>query len=135
LAQWRKKSTPRRTACFVRRPATRLRHIRKEDGFICLRIKAMTADSFKPNCASIASKAVRSSHAISTMRETLAEHSADIPLAWWFFELTTASDLKEMSVTLQGGGYSNNKKHKKWYYMRNSPTVHHTNVDGTKSVI
>lgn len=38
---------------------------------MCRRIKAMTADSFKPNCASIASNAVRSSQAITTVREIL----------------------------------------------------------------
>ena len=39
---------------------------------MCRRIKAITSDSFKPNWASIASNAVRSSHAISTMRDRLA---------------------------------------------------------------
>jgi hypothetical protein len=43
---------------------------------MCRRIKAMTADSFKPNCASIASNAVRSSQAISTMREILDSQRA-----------------------------------------------------------
>lgn len=50
----------------------RLRHIRKEEGFMCRRIKVTTADSFKPNWASIASNVVRSSQAISTMRDRLA---------------------------------------------------------------
>ena len=36
------------------------------------RMSAITADSFKPNCASMASNAVRSSQAISTTREMFA---------------------------------------------------------------
>jgi hypothetical protein len=63
----------------VRRPVTRFRHILKEEGFMCLRIKSMTADSSKPNWASIASNAVRSSQAISTMREMLASHRVKAP--------------------------------------------------------
>ena len=75
VARWRRKGAPRSTACLVWRPAMRLRHIRKDEGFMCRRIRAITADSFKPNWASIASKAVRSSQAISTTRERLASQS------------------------------------------------------------
>ena len=76
LARWRRKTAPRRAACLVRRPAMRLRHIRKDDGFMCRRIKSITADSVKPNWASIASKVVRSSQAISTIREMLDSQNA-----------------------------------------------------------
>lgn len=79
LARWRRTTAPRSNACLVRRPAIRLRHMRNEEGFICRRIKAMTADSFRPNWASMVSNAVRSSHAISTMREILASQGATEP--------------------------------------------------------
>ena len=64
----RASSTTLFARCFVARPCTRSRHIRKEDGFISLRITSITACSFKPNWAVMASKGVRSSHAISTTR-------------------------------------------------------------------
>jgi hypothetical protein len=61
----------------------RLRHILKELAFIWLRIRRTTADSFNPNCASIASKGVRSSQAISMMRETsAAEKPAKAGFSW-----------------------------------------------------
>jgi len=75
VARCRTTSTLRSAACLVTRPAIRLRHILNDDGFICNRISATTADSFNPNCNSIASKAVRSSQAISTIRETSASLS------------------------------------------------------------
>jgi hypothetical protein len=53
----------------VARPLIRVRHILNELAFMCARINAITADSFNPNCVLIASNGVRSSHAISTMRE------------------------------------------------------------------
>ena len=90
MARWRKKTAPRNTACFVRRPVTRFRHILKEEGFMCPRIKSMTADSSKPNWASIASKAVRSSHAISTMREMLLSDRTKASSARSFLELVIA---------------------------------------------
>ena len=65
-------STGRNAACLVARPAMRLRHMRNDEAFISRRIRAITADSFSPNCVSIASKVVRSSHAISIMREISA---------------------------------------------------------------
>lgn len=54
---------------------------------MCLHIGAMTADSSNPNWASIASKAVRSSQAISTMPEMLAMHNIDPSLRRKFLEL------------------------------------------------
>ena len=65
-------SDGRSAACLVTRPAMRLRHIRKDDAFISRRIRAMTADSLSPNCSSIASNVVRSSHAISMILEMSA---------------------------------------------------------------
>jgi len=72
VARWRINAPPCRAACLVLRPAIRLRHIRKEVCFNWRRIKAITADSFKPNWDSMASKEVRSSHAISMMRDRSA---------------------------------------------------------------
>ena len=54
--------------CLVFLPCTCLRHLRKLDGFRLRRIKVITAASDKPNWASIASKGVRSSQAISMTR-------------------------------------------------------------------
>jgi hypothetical protein len=50
---------------MLMRVCTLLRHILKLEGFISLRIKAITSDSEYPYCSLIASKDVRSSHAIS----------------------------------------------------------------------
>ncbi len=58
----------RRAACLVTLPLVRLRHILKLELFISFRINLITSFSFKPNCISMASKLVRSSHAISIMR-------------------------------------------------------------------
>ena len=58
---------------------------------MCRRIKSMTADSFNPNWASIASNAVRSSQAISTMREISDSLSGKAPVQRDFFESDTAS--------------------------------------------
>ncbi len=55
----------------------RLRHIRNDEGFMCFRINAITAESFRPNWASMASNAVRSSQAISTMREMQDSESTE----------------------------------------------------------
>ena len=44
---------------------------------MCFRINAITADSFRPNWASMASNAVRSSQAISTMREMQDSESTE----------------------------------------------------------
>ena len=49
---------------------TRLRHKRKDRGFISDRMILMTADSLMPKLTSIASNGVRSSHAISTIRDS-----------------------------------------------------------------
>ena len=54
--------------CLVTRPAMRLRYIRNDDGFMCWRIRSITADPFKSNCIAMASNAVRSSLAIAMMR-------------------------------------------------------------------
>ena len=51
--------------CLVCLPLIRLRHILNDDDFISLRISLTTADSFRPYNRSMASKGVRSSHAIS----------------------------------------------------------------------
>lgn len=51
--------------CFVFLPCTRARHILKLLGFISLRISLITSFSLRSNCRAIASKGVRSSHAIS----------------------------------------------------------------------
>ncbi len=51
--------------CLVERLVTRARHMRKLLAFISWRITAITSCSLRPNCNSMASKVVRSSHAIS----------------------------------------------------------------------
>ena len=58
--------------CLVARPFTRLRHMWKELRFMCLRMMARTWFSLMPYCISMASKGVRSSQAISTMRSTVS---------------------------------------------------------------
>ena len=60
-------------ACFVLRPVTLFLHIRKEDDFISFLISVITSFSDNPNWYSIASKDVRSSHAISIMRSIEAD--------------------------------------------------------------
>jgi len=62
---------PRSALCFVFLPCTRALHMRKEEGFISRRISLITSDSAMPNCSRMASKGVRSSHAISMMRSML----------------------------------------------------------------
>jgi hypothetical protein len=54
---------------LVARLVTRLRHILKELGFMLVRMKLITADSFNPYVRSIASNGVRSSQAISMILE------------------------------------------------------------------
>jgi hypothetical protein len=68
----------RSAACLVCLPVTRLRHITKLARFSCLRISAITCGSRKPNCLSIASNGVRSSHAICTTRSiSIPDNGAD----------------------------------------------------------
>ena len=55
--------------CLVFRPETRVRHNLKAPGFILDRIISTTAASLVPKFISMASKGVRSSQAISMMRE------------------------------------------------------------------
>jgi len=59
---------------------------------MCWRIKSITADSFKPNWASIASNAVRSSQAISIMREMVASPRVEASLARRFLECAISHD-------------------------------------------
>jgi len=59
---------------------------------MCLRIKSITADSFKPNWASIASNAVRSSQAISIMREIVASPGVEASLTRRFLECVISRD-------------------------------------------
>ena len=56
--------------CLVDRLLTRLRHSRKEPGFILRRISVITCCSLIPKLAEITSNGVRSSHAISMMRDS-----------------------------------------------------------------
>jgi len=93
----------------VLRPAMRLRHIRKDAGFIWRRIKATTPDSFKPNCNSMASKEVRSSQAISMMRERSAGDfgASTAGMDWRGAALNSTTTMKSfvvhtISVFLQG---------------------------------
>ena len=58
-----------------------MRHIRKEEGLRCRRIRSITLDSFKPNWASIASNAVLSSQAISIILEMQSADSAAVPVS------------------------------------------------------
>lgn len=50
----------------------RFGHMRNDEAFMLPPISLITADSLKPNCASITSKGVRSSHAISRVRDRSA---------------------------------------------------------------
>ncbi len=61
-------STALLARCLVARPCTRARHRRQEAGFSSRRISRITALSFSPNWARMASKGVRSSQAISITR-------------------------------------------------------------------
>ena len=70
-----------KAACLVARALTRMRHMRNELRFNWRRIRAITADSFNPNCFSMASKGVRSSHAISMTRDTSAAFKASSGLS------------------------------------------------------
>jgi hypothetical protein len=58
--------------CLVVRPLVRLRHIAKLLAFMFARMSSITSFSESPNCISIASKGVRSSHAISMIRSISA---------------------------------------------------------------
>ena len=60
----------RNFSCLVCRPDTLARHRLKEDRFRPLRIIVITSPSLRPKRRFIASKGVRSSHAISMMRFT-----------------------------------------------------------------
>jgi hypothetical protein len=82
VARCRITTAPRKAACLVRLPLTRFRHIRNDEGFIWRRINEITADSLSPNWASMASNAVRSSQAISTIREMLAAHNVLLEMFW-----------------------------------------------------
>lgn len=58
----------RSARCLLERPDTRRRHRRNELSFRIFRMSWMTSGSDRPNCHSMASKGVRSSQAISTIR-------------------------------------------------------------------
>ena len=67
-------------SCFVVRPRVRFRHIRKELGVISLRISLITSPGERWNCSRIASKLVRSSHAIWMIRSFCARVNSIIIL-------------------------------------------------------
>ena len=70
VAQYpRDTSGERRNKCFVLRLATLLRHNRNEPAFIWARMMRMTEASLIEKFSAIASNGVRSSHAISTIRQ------------------------------------------------------------------
>ena len=72
--------------CFVLRPETRFLHIRNDDAFISFLISIITSFSDNPNWYSIASKDVRSSHAISIMRSIEADCKSLIRMMTTFLE-------------------------------------------------
>ena len=72
--------------CLVFRPETLFLHIRKEDAFISFLINVITSFSDNPNWYSIASKDVRSSHAISIMRSVEADCKSLIQMVMTFSE-------------------------------------------------
>lgn len=51
--------------CLSGRPDTRLRHMRKLEGFMLSLITLITSDSFRPVISNMASNETSSSHAIS----------------------------------------------------------------------
>lgn len=67
-------------SCFVVRPRVRFRHIRKDLGVISLRISLITSPGERWNCSRIASKLVRSSHAIWMIRSFCARDNSIIIL-------------------------------------------------------
>ena len=67
--------------CLVLRPWTRLRHRLKAGRDKCRRINMITDPSFRSNCVCIASKGVRSSHAISMIRDNVSGLRAESGMA------------------------------------------------------
>jgi len=59
---------PRRASCLVRRPAVLFRHSLNELALNSRRISLMTSPGVSPNCLSMQSNDVRSSHAICIIR-------------------------------------------------------------------
>lgn len=80
MAFWREQrnrvmSDERSAWCFVFLPFILFRHLLKPEDFNSFRISEITSASERPNWASIASKLVRSSQAISIMRSVAAAES------------------------------------------------------------